>query len=48
MEYILTDVQGYGWLCKIVQEGKERYRGEFRRTYTEAMEAALDWQEING
>ncbi len=42
-EYILIDVPKYGWLCKILNDDKEVYRGEYQLTYFEAMEKALDW-----
>ena len=45
MQYILTDVPKYGWLCKIHEHDQEIYRGEFHLTYFEAMEKALEWQE---
>lgn len=43
-QYILTHVQGYGWLCKIEEGGIERYRGEFHTSYTHAMDKAFSWE----
>lgn len=48
INYLLTDVPKYGWLCRINKDGAEIYRGEYQMTYFEAMEKALEWQEENG
>lgn len=37
---ILTEVQGYGWLPTLEEDGKETYRGEFRDTPAEALTRA--------
>lgn len=45
IEFILTNVPGYGWLCKILEDGKEIYKGEFRASWAVAMYAAETWME---
>lgn len=37
---ILAEIQGYGWLPTIEEDGRETYRGEFRTTPAEALERA--------
>ena len=34
---LLTEVQGYGWLPTIEEDGRETYRGEFYATPAEAL-----------
>lgn len=42
--YILTEVRGYGWLCKIELDENEIYRGEFQPTFESAMNKAIEWE----
>ena len=44
-QYILIDVKGYGWLCRLEIDGTEVYRGEFQTSYYGAMEHAFEWEE---
>ena len=44
-DFIIRQVDGYGWLPIIIQDGKEVYRGEFQQTPILAMCKALDFSE---
>ena len=44
-DFIIRQVDGYGWLPIIIQDGKEVYRGEFQSTPILAMCKALDFDE---
>ena len=37
---VLTEVQGYGWLPTIEEDGRETYRGEFYPSPAEALNRA--------
>ena len=46
IEFILTEVKGCGWLCKIYDEDEmEIYRGEFQQRAGIALEKAQEWLE---
>lgn len=43
--YLLTEVKGYGWLCRIEIDGVEQYRGSFEPDAYTAMDKAFEWED---
>lgn len=48
IEMIQRRVRNYGWLPIIMENGKEVYRGEYKQTPAEALEASINWLETKG
>jgi hypothetical protein len=42
IDLIQREVKGYGWLPIVEKDGKEVYRGEFKKTPLEAINKCLD------
>jgi hypothetical protein len=49
IEMMQRYVKNYGWLPICFRDGKEIYRGEFKETPAEALEASIIWlEELEG
>ncbi len=45
IEFVQVRVPRYGWLGKIIEGGKEIYRGEFQATPAESLQKSIEWLE---